>query len=464
MKRMLYICALIWLAIAPAVADSVVKSDTIVAKEPQRVHPAIRLNGLGGMMLKDGKVDSWLGKRPLLGGQLAVEFLPTGRWHSLQQWNNASVGIALTYLNLSNDDKLGHAFGLQGYINQPFYNGRHFAIGVRPSVGIAGVTKTYMNTLPAGVEPYSKAKDDAGNFIANWSIGSIINAYLSMELFMDFPIAYGWAITLSGGWHHISNGSIMHPNAGYNMMLASLGVRWTVQTYEEWLEGKGYEPPKPDVPRKLYDGVDKPWAVEISATGGVKQNYYRDNYPKMQFFGAATFKLAAYWVPVSIFRVGIGADAFYDGYYACVNDEFAAANPGAPVTYFGKTYLKESKLANCFRVGVSLQPEFIIGHLTAGIHVGFYVYDPIKNLEPYTGKKAWDKGEGAQEMDQKGTPLDRGIFYKYDFSDASNYQDGWCYMQFVLKYHVSKHFFVQLGLKTHGVRAEFIDAGLGVAF
>ena len=37
-------------------------------------------------------------------------------------------------------------------------------------------------------------------------------------------------------------------------------------------------------------------------------------------------------------------------------------------------------------------------------------------------------------------------------------------LQFVLKYHVLDHLFVQLGLKTHGVRAEFIDAGLGVAF
>lgn len=121
-------------------------------------------------------------------------------------------------------------------------------------------------------------------------------------------------------------------------------------------------------------------------------------------------------------------------------------------------------MENCFRVGISIQPEFIIGHLTAGIHVGFYVFDPIKNLEPYTGKKSWDKGQGAKEMDDKGTPLNRGLFYKYDFTDASNYQDGWCYMQFVMKYHVLDNLFVQLGLKTHGVRAEFIDAGIGVAF
>ncbi len=414
---------------------------------------AYHLSGAGGVMMSDGKVDPYI-QRPVLGASFGVEFQPTGKWHCLQQWNNASVGIGLNYYNLGNDAMLGSAFALYGYMNQPFYNGRHFRIGVRPGIGLAAVTKTYRNTLPEGYEPYHI---DGGFKLANQSVGSVLNAYLALDLFMDFPIKNGWEITLNGGWHHISNGSIMHPNAGYNMVAGELGVRYLPKS-------KDYSAPEPDVPRHLYDGVDKPWALELSATGGAKQNYYADNQNGQQFFGAATVKLAAYWVPVSIFRIGAGVDAFYDGYYACVSKEFAALNPDATVTYFGKTYLKESKLENCFRVGISLQPEFIIGKLTAGLHVGFYVFDPIKNLEPYTGKKSWDKGQGAKEMDDKGTPLNRGIFYKYDFTDASNYQDGWCYMQFVLKYHVVDNFFIQLGLKTHGVRAEFIDAGLGVAF
>ena len=403
---------------------------------------AYRLTGGGAMLMEDGKVDPFIG-RPVLGGSFSVEFLPTGRWHSLQQWNNASIGVGIRYLNLGNDKMLGSGIAAFGYINQPFYNGTHFRIGVRPTVGLAACTKTYANTYE-GEHLYS---DHAG---ANWSIGSVLNAYLAMEMFMDFPIKDGWEITLNGGWHHISNGSVMHPNAGYNMFGGELGVRYRPD--------KEYEAPEPDVPRKLYDGVDKPWAVEISATGGIKQNYYRDNYPKMQFFGAATIKAAAYWVPVSIFRLGAGVDAFYDGYYRCVSHkipEATTAYPDAPVTYFGKTYLKESNIVNCFRVGFSIQPEFIIGHLTAGLHVGFYIYDPIKNLEPFAEAKA---------ADDAGKSLHRGLFYNYNFAEASNYQDGWCYMQFVLKYHVLDHLFVQLGLKTHGVRAEFIDAGLGVAF
>ena len=412
-----------------------------------RYELAYRFGGSASVMMPDGKVDQWI-QRPVVGGQFAVEFLPTGRWHCLQQWNNASIGVGAAYINLGNDRYLGSAIAAYGYMNQPFYNGTHFRIGVRPTVGLAAVTKTYRNTLPEGVAPYSAARGSDGKLIANWSVGSILNAYLAMELYMDFPIKDGWEITLNGGWRHISNGSFMHPNAGYNMFGGELGVRYQPGA-------KQYEKPDPDVPRKLYDGVDKPWAVEISASGFAKQNYYADNKDGHRFYGVATLKAAAYWVPVSIFRLGAGIDAFYDGYYGAVSSAFASANPDAPVTYFGKTYLKESRTANCFRAGISLQPEFIIGRLTAGIHVGFYVYDPIKNLEPYAEAKA---------ADEAGQPLNRGIFYSYDFSKASNYQDGWCYMQFVLKYHVLDHLFVQLGLKTHGVRAEFIDCGLGLAF
>ena len=407
---------------------------------------AYRLSGTGGMMMKDGKVDPFI-QRPVLGGSFAVEFLPTGRWHCLQQWNNASIGVGVSYLNLGNEAKLGSAFTAYGYMNQPFYNGKHFRIGLRPTVGLAAVTKRYSNTY----EGTHKYQDHEG---ANWSIGSILNAYLALDLYMDFPIKDGFEITLSGGWHHISNGSMMHPNAGYNIFGGEIGLR-----YKPKDEGQRTmdEEPKPDVPRKLYDGVDKKWAVEISATGGAKQNYYGDNRNGQKFFGVASLKAAAYWVPLSIFRIGGGVDAFYDGYYACVSEDYAnlPGNEGATLTYFGKTYLKESNVKNCFRVGISIQPEFIIGNLTAGIHVGFYVFDPVKNLEPY--KK-------AETADQNGKPLKRGVFYGYDFSKASNCQDGWCYMQFVLKYHVLDHLFVQLGLKTHGVRAEFIDAGIGVAF
>lgn len=439
--------------------DSTAVENQAAQTEKKAARPmAYRVSGMAGMIMPDGKADQWI-ERPVLGGSIGVEFLPTGKWHCLQQWNNASVGLGLSYLNLGNDKYLGSAIAAYGYMNQPFYSGKHFGIGLRPAVGLAAITKTYRNTLPDDVVPYSKAQE-GGKYIANWSIGSILNAYLALQLYMDFPIKDGWAITVNGGWQHMSNGSFMHPNAGYNIFGGELGVRYTPSNPNNLNNQKRM------TTKELHEEVEKPWAVEISASGGAKQNYYRDNMGGQQFYGVASVKVAAYWVPVSIFRIGLGVDGFYDGYYGAVNDEFKGENPeGTPVTYFGKTYLRTSDVKNCFRVGLSLQPEFIIGRLTAGLHVGFYVFDPVKNLEPYsTITDTNNKNYDPNALHPGDEPFDRGIFYGYDFTKASNYQDGWCYMQFVLKYHVLDHMFVQLGLKTHGVRAEFIDAGLGVAF
>ena len=113
---------------------------------------------------------------------------------------------------------------------------------------------------------------------------------------------------------------------------------------------------------------------------------------------------------------------------------------------FKFTYLEESRVENCFRAGLSVRPELVIGRLTAGLHFGVYLYDPIKNLEPYSEA-------------QKG-PLNKGIFYRYDI----NKSDGWLYTRASLKYEVTPHLLLAVGLKTHLQRAEFIEWGIGYRF
>ena len=106
---------------------------------------AYRLGGSAAMMMPDGKVDQWV-QRPVFGGSFAVEFLSTGRWHCLQQWNNASIGVGASYLNLGNDAVLGSAWTAHAYMNQPFYNGTHFRIGLRPTVGLAAAAPIFFTT------------------------------------------------------------------------------------------------------------------------------------------------------------------------------------------------------------------------------------------------------------------------------------------------------------------------------
>ena len=227
---------------------------------------AYRVNALGGMMVKDDKVDPWI-DRPMLGGTFAVEFLPTGRWKSLQQWNNTSVGVGVTYINLGNDKMLGNTVALHGHLNTPFVTLPHFVFGLRPTVGLAFCDKRYSNTYQS--DKYAKYSSYEG---ANQSIGSVVNAFLGLQLYMDFPVRDGFDITLAFGWHHISNGSIIHPNGGYNMLNGELGMRYTPGLSKARVAaGTAYQRPKTDVPHHLYDGVTKKWDVEINL--GVKTGH-----------------------------------------------------------------------------------------------------------------------------------------------------------------------------------------------
>ena len=92
---------------------------------------------------------------------------------------------------------------------------------------------------------------------------------------------------------------------------------------------------------------------------------------------------------------------------------------------------------------MSLQPELVLGKLSAGIHLGMYVYNPLKNKEPYSNAET-------------GT-LNKPLIYAYNIDE----EDGWFYTRAALKYSLTEHLFLSLGLKTHLQKAEFIEWGIG---
>ena len=394
-----------------------------------------RLSLRGGAIMPDGKVDVMLGQKnqwtPAVGAELALAFHP--EWQALRDWNNAAIGVALSYWKLDatrNGDKdlLGHAIAPYVFLEVPFYKSKHFEIGVRPGIGCSFITKTYFNTATPE-QQYQVLQ--APNI--NRSVGSVFNFYFPEALYCAFPIRNGWSVNIAAGWYHMSNGSMRQPNSGYNIFSGEIGVR--------------YQSPKQNTPpcregMGVGSHASKKWALELAFTGGGRQVYYRDK----QTFFCSTMQLSAYWLAHPIFRLGGGVDVFYDGAYAERD------------TYYKKTYLGGATQTDCWRVGVSVQPEFVIGQFTAGIHFGVYLYDPIKNREVESGSEAHDR------LWKQGELLDKGIFYAYDLLNAGSagYPDGWLYTQIVLRYHLPYHLFVQASMKAHLTKVEFVSAGLGV--
>lgn len=375
----------------------------------------------GGAVMPDGKVDKVVDApkewhAPVWGVNVGVDFAPD--WQALKDWNNATIGVGLSYWNMGHE-LLGHAIAPYAYMNIPLVKLPRFELGLRPGIGAAFMTKTYRNTVPEG-QLFVSVTD------ANQCVGSVTNLYFPEVLYMNFPLAKGWSISLAGGWYHISNGSTVQPNSGYNIFGAELGVKKVVDEVERRVGDEARD--------KVEDA--KKWSVAVAGTMGGRQVYYRDQ----QTFMVGSMHASAYWHAHKIFRLGGGVDVFYDGAY--IQRE----------THFGKTNLDLAQPGDCWRVGVSVQPEFVVGNFTAGLHVGAYMYDPVKALEPQ-----WREDGLPTER------LDKPVFYAYDLLNAGSagYPDGWLYTEVVLRYHLPWHMFVQAMMKSHLTKVEFISLGLG---
>ena len=385
-----------------------------------------------GAVMPDGKVDKVVsadnqatGKwhAPVWGVDVNVDFAPD--WKALQQWNNATIGVGLSYWNMGHE-MLGHAIAPYIYMNVPLVRVPHFELGLKPGIGAAFMTKTYRNTVP-----------EENMFVtlagANPSIGSVTNLYFPEELYMNFPLAKGWSICLAGGWYHISNGSIRQPNSGYNIFGGKLGVTKVIEA--QCTGGRCVEEHAADMNNTSSEKTKK-WSIAVAGTMGGRQVYHADQ----QTFMVGTMHASGYWHAHKIFRLGAGVDVFYDGAYV------------PRKTNFVKTNLALAQKGDCWRVGVSLQPEFVVGNFIAGLHVGAYMHDPVKALEPQ-----WEEDGLPSER------LDKPIFYAYDLlkAGAPRNPDGWLYTEVVLRYHLPWHVFVQAMMKSHLTKVEFVSVGLG---
>ena len=131
--------------------------------------------------MPDGKVDKVVSPTgvatgewhtPVWGVDLNLDLAPD--WQALQTWNNATVGLGLSYWNMGHE-MLGHAIAPYIYMNIPLVKLRSFELGLRPGLGAAFMTKTYRNTVPEN-ELFLQMNN------ANQCIGSVTNLYFPEEV------------------------------------------------------------------------------------------------------------------------------------------------------------------------------------------------------------------------------------------------------------------------------------------
>jgi hypothetical protein len=374
---------------------------------------SFKIQGIYGNIIPHDKHVLELIKDPVYGTEFSVEF-QTMNDKSWYQFNGfPKIGIGAVWLNLGNPPKLGDAFALYPYVCYPIIKTNFLNLNLKAGAGISYLTKTYYNTNT----------DSLGHIYpsltgTNGAIGSNVNVYFSGGLNLEIPIVSGISLTADYTWNHMSNGSAVAPNSGLNLLNGFVGLKYfpNFRNFHAPLKKE-----IPEIPRKFI--------VEVMASGGFRQLYYKDQ----KTFPIGTLMLGIYRPLTNFYQMGIAVDGFYDGAYD--------GN-----TLFQRTYLTTNELKNKIRVGVSWQHEILLGRFTAGFDFGLYLYNPLKNLEPYN--------------DAKKAPLNKSLIYPYNIE----LEDGWFYTRAVAKYAITNHLFISIGLKTHLQKAEFIEWGLGYKF
>ncbi|MDR1729199.1 MAG: acyloxyacyl hydrolase [Prevotellaceae bacterium] len=370
---------------------------------------------LYGTILKHNTHLENLVKKPVHGAKITVELQTMGEkpWH--QYYHFPAVGLASAFLDLGNPDMLGYTFAVYPYINIPIIRTNYFIFNIKPGAGLSYVTQTFGDTNNGGNTDLNES---------NGAIGSHLNVYFSAGANIEISVGAGFSLIAEYNWNHISNGSILQPNSGINMLNGSVGVKY-------FPNYRNYQVPK----KKEAENLPRKFTFEATVAGGVRELYYKDD----KMYPIASLAFGIYRPFTNWYRMGLGLDAFYDGVYSYVNV------PKKSGLYL-RTYIDSDEFKNKIRAGISWQNELIIGRLTAGLHVGLYLYDPIKNLEPYAEA---EKGK-----------VNKPLIYSYNIEK----EDGWLYTRVVGKYAVTEHFFASVALKTHLQKAEFIEWGLGCRF
>lgn len=377
-----------------------------------------------GGILKHSKHLENIVKEPTQGAELSVEFpslMIDKDWPKYYKF--PKIGISAAYIDLGNPQMLGKLLAIYPYLNFPVHEVKNIKISLKAGAGTSYLTKTFDDAYVTDPETGKILLD-----YSNAAIGSHFNVYFALGANIELKINNKLSFIGELNSNHASNGSIYQPNSGLNIFHASAGFIYSPNLF--FMNDDLFCCTK-DMPRKM--------SFETILSGGVKELYFRDNVK----YTIGSFRISAHKQVSNTLRLGLGLDYFYDEAFSAVNASYIDEEIE---TQYRRTLIRADEFQNRFRAGLSIQPEFVIDKLIFGFHLGLYLFNPIKNLEPYQDANLKD--------------LNKPLIYPYNI----NKEDGWFYSRASLKYYLNNHYFLSIGLKTHLQKAEFIEWGLGYKF
>lgn len=318
---------LILLIIATGLAGNAQKT-----KRPLIVEPKIHT----GMILPFYEALSYLIKDDIYAFDLSLSFPTSGEEYWDRLYRYPRPGIGYSYWNLGNNQILGKAHTLYGFINIPIYKkDEKFTVSYQISAGGAYLTKIF--------DPFENH--------LNRAIASHYNIYMRLGVDAKIKLNPLSELVLELGATHFSNGKTRSPNYGINAGTISVGMNYLINSSALITNDET------DIPV-----IEKKYNQSVIYSAGTK---VYDNLLGTRYFVSSL----SYNIEKAINqkrRLGLGTDFSFDG---SVNEALALEE--------GKT---DSDFTDLVRIGLHSSYSTRYKRLVAGIQVGHYIYSKHKVL------------------------------------------------------------------------------------
>lgn len=329
----------------------------------------------------------------MAGGEVAMELplLGNKQWH--YTYNFPTFGLAVGYMNLMGTDSLSRVAYTYPYFLYPFVHTNMVAINLRMAHGFGAFVDYAENDYHKKYFPY----------VGVYSLGLTGDFFLGQKY--GNPLSQ-WQITVGGNLTWLHDGFINRNTMVMCIPYANLGLKYTPNVY-------------PLPMKHPARSVKHIWAIEGGVNGGVNQ---LDPDDDIKYYPNISVNCGLYYPFSNAYRMGFGLDGFfnsvYDGKQRVHNRRY--------------NFIKEDKFKNKIRGGIFWANDMTIERFTAGIHIGFYPYNPIK----------------VPKTDEYGC-------------EWPNRLEDFMYWKFVTKYKFTKHLYVTTQVNAHLDAVEDVEVGLG---
>lgn len=312
---------------------TVLSGNAQLVNRPFIIEPKVH----AGMILPFYKALAYLVQDDINAFDLSVSFPAYGKdyWEKLYHYPRPGVGFS--YWNLGNNDVLGKAYALYGYINSPLFKRiEKFSFNYQVSFGGAYLPKIFDKFE----NPYNRA------------IGSHANVYIRLGIDGKINLSPRCELVIETGMTHFSNGKTRSPNYGINAGSFSFGFNYLFNS-------TGFTIQDPEIPE-----IGKRYVQSVIFSAGSK--VYDNLLGKRYLSSSVSYNLERFINHKR--KIGLGADFFYDGSIS----EALAAEDGTP----------EKDFAKLLRLGLHASYGIRYKQLMMGIQLGHYFYSKYTVLTP----------------------------------------------------------------------------------